>query len=219
MKRTIRITGNAVVNAPANTTVVRAEIEGLEETFEDAVESLTKATRHIKDSISKLGIQRDSIKTSQLSIKAHYRKVKKGVDEDKKPIYVDKFDGYAFSQNISFRFPNDNEKLTAAVKRIYDVRASVKVYFSFVNDDPERMYREALVRATEKAKTEAEAIVSAAGSKLGRLVDVKKGSDYYDGDYCRKSYSAPMVMGKPLDIDPEDDSASQSITLTWTIED
>ena len=69
-------------------------------------------------------------------------------------------------------------------------------------------------------------IVEAAGARLGSLLEVKRGGSYDDDDdddyrYRRRATTLECCdnICANIDIDPEDVSTSDSVTLTWEIED
>ena len=223
MARTITVKGRAVVKSPADMTVVRASVEGVAPTFSKALDAVSESTALFKDAAEDAGIRRDTLKTSNFSVSQHFKEKKVGVDKDGRSVYKKFEDGFSYHQDFRFEFPNDNALLTRLVNNILDNGIAPKIYLDFVSSDPEAAKNEALRKATENAMTEARIIVGAAGARLGRLLEVKRGgsSDYDDDDYGyrRTSLECCCNIAANIDIDPEDVSTSDSVTLTWEIED
>ncbi len=223
MERTIKVKGNATVTAPADITCVRTSVSGVAPSYNEAVEALTKITKKLKDAIEFAGIARNELKTSGLSVSQHYRDKKIGVDKDGHDKFKKVADGYSYYQNVYFEFPNDNDKLTVAITNIIDCKVTPDIRFFFKNSDPEKMKNDALAKAAANARSEAEIIVNAAGAKLGKLLYVDRGVGrrYDDDDYeeCRFMSNSIASPDCTLDVDPEDDSCSQTVTMTWEIED
>ncbi len=224
MERTIVVMGKATVTAPADITVVRTSVSGVEPTYPEAVEALAKITKRLKDAIESAGIPREKLKTTSLSVSQHYRDKKIGVDKDGHEKFKKVPDGYSYSQNVSFSFPNDNKKLTVAITNIIDWKVSPDIRFYYRNSDIEKMQREALAKASENAFDEAKTIVSAVGARLGRLLSVDRAPRrYYDEDdyddnrlmCCKNLANADYSF----DVEPEDDSFSDSVKMTWEIAD
>ena len=224
MTRTITVRGRAVVKSPADMTVVRASVEGIAPTFSKAVEAVSESTALFKDAAEDAGIKRDTLKTSNFSVSQHFKDKKVGVDKDGRAVYKKFADGFSYHQDFRFEFPNDNDLLTRLVNNILDNGIAPKIYLEFVNSDPEAAKNEALRRATENAMKEAKMIVEAAGARLGSLLEVRRGGRYDDDDdygYRRRSTTLDCCceINANIDIEPEDVLTSDSVTLTWEIED
>lgn len=217
----IRVTGRARVSAPADVTVVRMTISGLRRTYDQAVSDMAGMTSVLKDAVEAAGLDRESLKTSSVSVEQHYRKVKIGEDKNGYDRFEDVFDGFEFSSGTVIEFPNDNGKLSELVARVMDTDASPRITFGFRNSDPEGMRRRALSKATRNAMEDARAIAEAVGSRLGRLVGAEYGAPtprYADGDVGARYYEADMIAAAPsLDITPEDDETTASVDLVWEI--
>ena len=131
--------------------------------------------------------------------------------------------GFDYRQNVIFEFPNDNEKLSKAVMNIIKCNVEPKIQFSYRSSKYEEAKNDALAKAVENARREAEIIVSAAGAKLGVLLDVTKDT-YHSEHYYEDNdllCDADMCCSRNIEIDvePEDEEVSQSVRMTWVIED
>ncbi len=222
MCRTIKLTGEATVTAPADITVVRATIEGVEETFEKAMQSLARCTGQVKDAMEAAGIPRKDLKSSQLSVQQNYREEKIGEDRHGNDKFRMVPDGFSYVQNVSFEFPNDNEKLSRAIGGIMGCDVTPRIAFSFKSSDPGSMSDRALEEAAENARREAEIIMKAAGTRLGRLVSAERG-DGFERRFAENDVAyAPRMMKAAgtvrMDFDPEDVSCTRSVTLEWEID-
>lgn len=223
MNRTISVKGKATITAPADITGVRVSAKGHEDTFEKAINAMTQCTVKLKDAIEAAGIPRKDLKTSDVSVKQAYRKVKKGVDKYGDDKFEDVADGFDYYQNIKFEFPNDNEKLAKSIGGILDCKIEPRIEFYFRSSDVEGMKNRALVDACRNAKTEAETIVQSVGAGLGKLLSVERNvrRSYDDEDYMVCNIAAPIRASNDIimDVDPEDASVFEDVTMVWEIED
>lgn len=217
------MSGKATVTAPSDVTVVRFDITGRAKDYGKAVQEMTDCTVRLKDAIERSGITRESLKTSNLCVSQAYSKRKIGVDEDGRDMYKEYPDGFVYDQELSLEFPNDNKKLADVLGRIMRMDITPRIRFSFRNSDMETLKNWALQEACRHAKEEAEAIVQSVGSKLGKLLSVDRNFSTYEGiqDYtdCKMLASPIYDDGFSLDIDPEDTSVEESVTMVWEIED
>lgn len=223
MSRTISVKGKAVVRAPTDITGVEAGISGHRIDFEDAVKAMAETTGKLKDAIEAAGIPRSELKTSKVSVTQAYRKEKVGSDK-----YGDKFRdvpyGFEYSQNIKFEFKNDNAKLSKAIGGILACKVEPRITFYFRCSNLEELKNQALHDACVNAKNEADIIVQSVGARLGKLVSVDRNShSYYDDDEdyyrCRTTIGCNCVAEPMMDVDPEDASIEENVTMVWEIED
>ena len=221
MERTITMRGRATVTAPSDITVVSMRVSGKEQTFEGAVKAMTESTVKLKDAVEDAGIPRKSFKTSELSVDLAYRKERIGKDKYGDDKYRDVPDGFSYSQKVSFEFKNDNEKLSKALSNIMDCGVTPRIDFYFKSSNVEKMKNKALAEACRHAQEEARTIVESVGAKLGKLIRVDRNFSYRDYDEEECDCRMPTVecrANMALDIDPEDTSVEQSVTMEWEIE-
>ncbi len=222
MSRKIRLVGEATVTAAADVTVVRAEISGVEETFEGATKALARCTGQVKDAVERAGIPRKDLRSSQLSIQQNYREEKIGEDRHGNDKFRNVPDGFSYRQDVSFEFPNDSANLSAAIENIMGCEVNPRITFSFKSSDPESMMAKALEKATENACRDAAIVAKAAGARLGRLIHAEKGGEMRpftvesDMAYGRRMMAKGAVA---MDFDPQDQEFRQSVTLEWEISD
>ena len=223
MNRTISVKGKATVTAPADITGVRVSAKGHEDTFEKAINAMTQCTVKLKDAIEAAGIPSEYLKTSDVSVTQAYRKVKIGVDKYGDDKFKDVADGFDYFQNIKFEFPNDNEKLSKAISGILDCKIEPRINFYFRSSDVEGMKNRALADACRNAKVEAETIVQSVGARLGKLLSVERNvrRSYDDDDYMECTIGVPTCARNEImmDVDPEDASVLEDVTMVWEIED
>lgn len=222
MERTISVTGRATITCPAEITVVRTVVSGKEDTFKEAIVKMTETTGQLKDAIEAAGLPRTSLKTSALNVKQAYRKRKIGKDRYDNDKFEDVPDGFEYSQNVIFEFENNNDILSKAVSNIVDKGITPRIWFSFKAKDQEGFKIKALSEATKNARSEAEAIVSAVGAKLGRIISVNHNNrfdyDYEEDNEVCVNRCIGSCDAMKIDVDPEDISGTQTVSVVWEIE-
>ena len=214
----------AEVVAPSDITVVKARVSGKAKTFEAALKELAKSTKKLKDAIEDAGLERKALKTTDLKVERHYKKVKDGVDNYNHVRYKDVPDGFDYSESIRFEFPNDNDILSKSVMNIIECKVEPKIVFYFKSSQYEDAKNEALAKAAQNARREAELIVTSAGGKLGKLLSVSKDSyRHYERDYYRENeiLCCNNMVADDIDfeVEPEEENVSQTVEMVWEIED
>jgi uncharacterized protein len=90
---------------------------------------------------------------------------------------------------------------------------------SFYSSARNEAYKKALTRAVEDAQDKATVLVTACGKKLGKLVKIETGSDYYSNAGVNNYYTMDTeVASADTSIISGDISVSASVTLTYTFE-
>ncbi len=223
MNRTIVVKGRANVTAPSEITRVSAVISGKKKTFDSAMQALADTTTKLKDAVEAAGIDRKELKTSNLSIEQSYREEKIGEDRYGHDKFRNVPDGFRYRQNVFFEFENDNRKLSEIIRNIAGTDVTPAITFSYRCRDPEELKNRALAKAAENARREAQIIVESCGARLGSLLEVKRNSydydDYRDESVIGCSLNAKCDAPHTIDIDPEDQSYSDEVTMIWEIVD
>lgn len=222
MNGTIEVQGKAKISSPADITVVNARVYGIAEDFGMAFKALAEITRSLRDAVEKAGIPRNDLRTSGLSVKQHFKEVKAGKDKNGNDKFRKVADGFEYSQRVSYEFPNDNEKLSKSIWNISKCDIEPEIDFHYRSSDSKKMRNLALAKAAENARAEAETILGAVGARLGKLVEVRRRSRTYDDEYddehsimCNCCYDAEPVF----DIEPEDETFCEDVTMEWEIAD
>lgn len=211
MKRRIRVTGRATVEAPADIAVVRLDIEGMEGTYEGAIRRCAENGKDIKDRLETVGLDRDSLKTVSQNVQPHSIEVRVGKDAYDRWITEKRRDGFEYTNTLRFEFPHDNGVLGRIMTSVLQSPCQPSVTILFRSSD------------AESARAKAEVISRSLGCSLGQVIDVsyESRSRYYDErEFLSADCNKVTLMGSCLDmdVDPEDHSFSEEVTAVWTIE-
>ena len=99
MEKTIRVTGIGKVSIKPNITIINLDFSNVLPKYEDALKASTIDVSAVKDAIAKAGIDRESLKTTNFSVDAHYESYR-----DEKGNYKSKFDGYEYHQSLRHQY-------------------------------------------------------------------------------------------------------------------
>lgn len=132
---------------------------------------------------------------------------------------------------------NENEKTAYRVENILSVTiraldkagkiidaatqagANILNGISFNSTERNEAYKKALKRAVDDAQEKADVLASACGKKLGRLVKIETGSDYYSYAGANNYYKMDVAAAAAeTSIISGDISVSANVTLTYTFE-
>jgi uncharacterized protein YggE len=135
-----------------------------------------------------------------------------------KPCPPPKISGYTINQTINVKI-RDFSKIGDILSGIVEYGANNVSSLSFSIDNPEKLQEQAREEAILKAKEKALSIAKASGFKLGNLLSIDEGLNYYPA----KSYSlgmggAEMNLSAPAPtIEPGSQEIKINVTLRYEI--
>lgn len=176
-------------------------------TVETAKDEVNKATNAIIAEMERLGVQKKSIKTTNVSVNPDYDYTN-GTQTPK---------GFTVSQNLEVKttpIEKANKALDAATAKGANVVSGV----SFTVDDSEREKLEAKARseAIKKAKSKAQSIAQAAGVRLGRIINVQESSTPQQPPILMEGRSAVAdKVSEPTQLQPGENTVRVTVTLFY----
>ena len=157
----------------------------------------------------------------QFNVETEYESVKEH------GAYKQRFIGYKYRHIMKVEFPSDNDRLGKILFALSNSSIDPEFRISYTVSDPEAAKNTLLAKAMADAKEKAAVLSQAAGVTLKEIqsIDYSWGTiDFEVSPLNRLSAcSVPFspAAGKAcfdLDIEPDDISTSDSVTVIWEIE-
>lgn len=215
--RTINVTGKANLKVAPSQTKVRLTIRGYAIEYGDALAKSVEDTKIIKDTISACGIDREALKTENFYTAERTKRV-----EDKNGNFSYRHIGYDVTHYMNFIFDNNNEILGQVLYELSKLSINPRLDVSYVVKDAEKYKSELIGLAVNDAKRKAEAMAIASGVTLGNIVHMDY--SYQTISFESRRYlemdlkeCCKTVEGFNLDINPEDENLTDTVTITWEI--
>lgn len=172
-------------------------------TVDEAQKRITEVNNKAIDALSKLGIDKKDIKTSNYSINPNYSY--EGGRND--------ITGYNGNVTLSIKV-KDMKKMPQVIEEVTKAGANQVFGSSFSVENPEKYREEARSKAIENARAQAEKLARSLGIRLGKIVNIVESSPNMPPVLFEKSLSLDgRGGGTPPDIQP----GSQTITSTVTL--
>ncbi len=216
--KTITVKGIGNVSVKPDFVVLSMSLETRNRDYETAMREAADRIEHINTSLSTLGFEKESVKTTDFNVRTDYESKK-----DSAGNYYRVFKGYVVSHRLKVSFDFDTKLLSKALGTIAGCVAEPELSISFTVKEPSAVNEALLKSAAENAKKKAEILCVASGTKLGELVNI----DYNWGElniYSGTSYDVGMDCMKmcsetpySLDIEPDDIDATDTVTFVWQI--
>ena len=219
--RTIRVTGKGEIRIKPDLTRITVTLEDVNTAYDKALQESAEETDRLKEILSGFGFERSDLKTLQFNVETEYESVKEH------GAYKQRFIGYKYRHIMKVEFPSDNDRLGKILFALSNSSIDPEFRISYTVSDPEAAKNTLLAKAMADAKEKAAVLSQAAGVTLKEIqsIDYSWGTiDFEVSPLNRLSAcSVPFspAAGKAcfdLDIEPDDISTSDSVTVIWEIE-
>jgi len=208
--RQIRVHGRGHVVAEPDIVTISFDVEVNVYDYEECLRTLNMRVEDLRQSITAAGLERAQLKTSGFNVHVNSKY------KDGKSIFA----GYSASHRMHIELPVDKELLNRVLRNVAGGLSGAEINLSFSVRDKESLRKKVLANAVQKAKENAGTLASAAGVKLGKLIQI----DYGRAEvhiYEREASMVSKSLSTPdydVDIEPDDVSAGDSVTLVYEID-
>ncbi len=220
--RTIRITGKGEIKVKPDMTRITVTLEGQNKSYEKTLQKSSEDTDSLKKILSGFGFERSDLKTLQFNVDTEYETVKE------RGAYNQRFVGYKYRHVMKVEFPSDNDRLGKILFALANSSVQPEFRISYTVSDPEAAKNALLADAVADAKEKAAVLSQAAGVVLKDIQNIDyswEKIDFEVGPIKRFSAAgcgilplAKETASFDLDIEPDDISTSDTVTVIWEIE-
>jgi len=216
---TVSVRAVGSVRVPPDLTRLTLTLTGLFPTYEEAMRRSAGDTAGLRESLAALGFAPSELKTQSFRVDSEYENA-----QDEQGRWQQRFAGYRFTHGLKLEFPSDNALLGRVLHALARGEAQPEFHLSYTLADPEAAKRALIADAVKNGREEAKTLAEAAGVRLGDLVSI---------DYAHVPLELEVrPMGRALlaganaadgagayemDLQPEDVTATETVTMTWRI--
>ena len=217
MARTITVKGTGKASAKPDQVVLSMTLESKHKDYQTAMDMAANQIQHLNDTLSAIGFEKGSVKTTSFDVHTDYDRVK-----DRHGNYASVFSGYEVTHYLKLSFDFDMKRLSQTLSAISGCLSHPQLSIAFTVKDATAINEEMLRSATMNARKKAEILCDASGVKLGNLLNIDYNwseLDIYSHTRldCCEDAIAPKMKAASIDIDPEDIDVSDSATFVWEI--
>jgi len=208
---TISVKGVGRASAAPDLTVITFTISALDKDYDRSAATLNQRVVALRSRLDKAGIQGTDLKTTQFEIEAE-REYKNNQN-----VFV----GWKSTHALRLELPVDRELLNKAFVAFASGDVESEITIGFEVKDKEAMRERILDQATRTARRNAEAIATAAGCRLGKVLRIEYGwaeVRFRSAEYsirARQVFSEDAMMAP--DIEPENVRGEDSVTMVWEL--
>ena len=220
-ERMIKVTGKGNLKIKPDMTRITITLEGQNKEYDKTLAQSSRDTEALKDILEKQGFDRTAVKTLMFNIDTRYESYQA---RDKS--WKERFVGYEFKHMVKVEFDSDNKRLGRilyALANAKDIHPDFRL--SYTVKDPEASKNQLLGKAVADAKAKAEFLTMAAGVSLKDIknIDYSWGEIQFECAPMNRDMFCNKVMADgagafDMDIEPDDISVSDTVTVVWEIE-
>ena len=217
--RTIRVTGKGNLKIHPDITRISITLTDVYKDYADTLKYSSEDTEKLKDLVSKFGFSRSDLKTLNFDVDAEYESYRE------KNEYKQRLVGYRYRHSMKIEFDSDNDRLGKILYALAQSELNPEFYISYTVKDQEAAKNELLGKAVADAKEKAKVLTDAAGLSLKEIQSL----DYSWGEInmtvapmgrmmANKMVGAAAEESYDMDIEPDDITVSDTVTVIWEIE-
>lgn len=204
---TFNVTGEGTVDVPPDIAVVSVGVQVDGATVKAAQSGLNTKINAVSDAVKRVGVAGGDIKTTNYSIYPQY-----DYSAGTKP----RISGYSASSNLMVKV-RDIDKTNDAIDAATANGANQIGGISFDVDDRDRATDDARGKAVTDAKAKAQAAATAAGFRLGRIINYSEGTSGGVQPPMLLRADAALEKGGGTQIEPGSNEIKITVTLSYEI--
>ena len=215
--RTIRVTGKGQLKLSPDTTRISISLQGLEQDYGEALRRSAEETQALRHLLAGFGFREEDLKTLDFSVDTEYESIQE------QGVYRQRLAGYRYRHSMKLDFPSDNDLLGRLLYALSRCELQPEFSLSYTVSDPEKAKNELLALAVRDAAEKARVLSRAAEVELLALqsIDYSKAELSFETRPMNRlmlaDCAAPKAARFDLNIQPDDISLSDTVTMVWEI--
>ena len=223
MKKIIRVTGKGQISVPPDRIRLLFELEECKDTYREAIKASKESVDELRKIFEKLGFDVKELKTTNFEINSVFE-----TEKIKKDEYKRVFKGYKYSNVLKIEFDLDHDLLGKILDNVSRCECHPEFDISYTIKDKEAVKNKLLEKAVKDSRVKAEVLAKAAEMNLDELVsidyswgEIELTSSPYgkllDGLRCNDSEEDYYLDDAPMQLEPDDIKASDTVTVVWKL--
>ncbi|MGJ8662993.1 MAG: SIMPL domain-containing protein [Marinicella sp.] len=207
-EHTITVQGVGQITIDNSTAFISAQVSTQNLDAEQALTHNNNIVHQVFNELNGVGINEEHITTTNFSFQPNYDWQEQG--------YV--FTGYVVTNSIRVEV-NEMQAVGSILNLLVDSGVSRINSVSFDGTEMADLRQQALVQATQDARTKAEILANATGVTLGAVININlfSGSNMYTGDVSPPSSGASSP--RPVPISGGSNTITETVNITYLIDD
>ena len=219
MNRLLTVKGIGRATTKPDMVIVGINLTVTTPEYPQTMDAATKDIEALRVALCGIGYEREALKTTDFNISTEYENKRQPSGE-----YFRRFMGYKCTHALKLEIDFDMKQLGETLAAVSACGVKPELQISFSVKDKSAVNTALLESAITNAKDKAAILAKAGGVKLGSIQHI----DYSWGELRLYSHTRPhfdgleemtvMSEAAMIDIEPEDITVDDSVTVVWAIE-
>ena len=209
-QKTIRVMGTGLVKTVPDTTRLSFSVDSVHDSYENAYDEAAVGNKGLRETLEKLEIPKESLKTSNFSINkaTEWRKDKR--------VFI----WFRLEQSLAIELPLDSVITSKVMSALGAAWPELEVNIAFIKKDVHDVKLQILESAVKDAREKAEVIAATLGHKLGGIVSVDYSRRSIDINYREEPMGVYDACCEKSSVDytPDDIEAGDTVETVWYLE-
>lgn len=216
--KTIRVTGTGFAKQAPDQIEVQMTFETVDADYTKMFNLAAEKIEKLQTALTKRDFQPDVLKTKSFTVDTKYESY-----HDQQGNWQQRFVGYQLTQGAELVLPLDMARLGQIVTAIDEAKGQPTLKLAFTLVDPTTFQRELLAQATKDARSKAEVLALASGSRLGELIQIDYSWDTLrfasETSVSPSLRQADLLMSEVAlpEINPMDIEGQDTVTFVWLL--
>ncbi|MGQ0563131.1 MAG: SIMPL domain-containing protein [Gemmatimonadota bacterium] len=212
--RRLSVTGTGIVQRQPDRAVLMVAVESRANTAQEAAQQNARKMEAVYAALRRLGIVPPKVATISYELHPQYNQPDPRGGE-----FTPRITGYVAVNMVRAEL-DSIQRVGAAIDAVIGAGANRIANLSFELRDPQSARLEALRIAVERARTEAEAIASAAGQRLGPPLSISSGHFTPVPAFRREVFAMDMAGAPaPTPVEPGNLTIQATVSIEYLLED
>ena len=216
--RTLRVTGKGNLKIHPDLTRITITVTGKNKDYAETLKNSSETTEKLKTLFAQFGFKHSDLKTLRFDVDVEYEDYRENNE------YKRRFAGYRYNHTTKIEFDSDNGLLGKLLYALANSNLNPEFNISYTVKDQEASKNELLSKAVKDAKEKAEVLAKASGVALKEIQSLDYSKGEISMEFSPVRLEAPRMAKMntagsfDIDVEPDDISVSDTVTLIWEIE-
>lgn len=217
--KTIKVTGKGKLAVRPDRIRLLITQQSTEKTYNGAIKESAARKGALNDLLAEAGFEKTDLKTLSFSVDTQYESYQ-GRDKAWKQRLI----GYQYTHYLKIEFDADNKTLGKVLSKVAKCSGAPEFSIEYTIADTEAAKNELLAKAVADSREKAHVLANAAQVKLGEILSIDY--SWEEIEFVARPMSSRMMKscmendegcGIGLDIEADDISVTDTVTILWEI--
>ena len=221
MERIVKVTGKGKLLLKPDTIRLLIDLVDQDKEYDETIRKSTEHSLEVREAFTNFGFDRTDLKTLSFRVDTEYESYQDKKDKSWKQRFI----GYKAVHTLKIEFPTEKEVLGKVLYMIARLSGKPEFHVEYTVQDVAKAKNDLLREAVRDSRNKAEILTEAAGVQLGEILSIDyswEQIDFVTRPMSRlaepeMAYDSAMEECYDMDVEPDDISVEDTVTVVWSI--